>query len=77
MLLRGGEKRRGRHCKGVHPKVAFGAEVRSSGGRFDIIWRRKSQAASTRHEEKENPVAPYFCDPHKRLEIEVGRKMLM
>ena len=21
--------------------------------------------------EKENPVAPYFCDPHKRLEIEV------
>ena len=22
--------------------------------------------------EKENPVAPYFCDPHKRLEIEVG-----
>ena len=27
--------------------------------------------------EKENPVAPYFCDPHKRLEIEVGGKMII
>ena len=26
--------------------------------------------------EKENPVAPYFCDPHKRLEIEVPSTIL-
>ena len=27
--------------------------------------------------EKENPVAPYFCDPHKRLEIEVPATFIL
>ena len=27
--------------------------------------------------EKENPVAPYFCDPHKRLEIEVPATIIL